>query len=104
MENAYVALAFLSLAFGFNQFCEAPYWTGTIFVAGRHAPTASGIMNTSGNVVGVVSTQMPVLLEDQFGAAVVVASGAVFALLAAVLWMFTRVDRPLHIEAVDKAR
>jgi ACS family glucarate transporter-like MFS transporter len=102
-ENAHVALAFLSLAFGFNQFCEAPYWTATIFVARGHAPTASGMMNTAGNVVGVVSTQMFVLLEDQFGAIVAVASGAVFSLVAAVLWMFTRADRPLHIEVAREA-
>jgi len=39
-----------------------------------------------------------VLLEDQFGAMVAVASGAVFALLAAVLWLLIRVDHPLRID------
>jgi ACS family glucarate transporter-like MFS transporter len=98
VDDAYVALALLSLALGFEQFTEGAYWSGMTFVAGRHTATATGILNTGGNVVGVLSTQMFVLLEDQFGAMVAVASGAVFALLAAALWLLIRVDHPLRIE------
>jgi ACS family glucarate transporter-like MFS transporter len=98
VENAYVALLFLSLAFGFHQFTEGAYWAGMTFVAGRHTATATGILNTGGNLVGVLSTPMFVLLEDRFGATVAVASGAVFALLAAGLWLLIRVDHPLRIE------
>jgi hypothetical protein len=47
---------------------------------------------------------MFVLLEDQFGAMVAVASGAVFSLLAAVLWMFTRADKLLHVETAREDR
>ena len=99
--NAWVALAFLSLALGLEQFTEGAYWAGMTFVAERHTATATGILNTGGNVVGVLSTQMFVLLEDQFGATVAVASGAVFALLAAGLWLLVRTDRPLRIEGEE---
>jgi ACS family glucarate transporter-like MFS transporter len=98
VDDAYVALVLFSLALGFEQFTEGAYWSGMTFVAGRHTATATGILNTGGNVVGVLSTQMFVLLEDQFGAMVAVASGAVFALLAAVLWLLIRVDHPLRID------
>jgi ACS family glucarate transporter-like MFS transporter len=98
VEHAYVALVLLSLAFGFHQFTEGAYWSGMTFVAGRHTATATGILNTGGNLVGVLSTQMFVLLEGRFGAMVAVASGAVFALLGAVLWLLIRVDHPLRIE------
>ena len=98
VDDAYVALALLSLALGFEQFTEGAYWSGMTFVAGRHTATATGILNTGGNVVGVLSTQMFVLLEDRFGATVAVASGAVFALLGAVLWLLIRVDHPLQID------
>jgi ACS family glucarate transporter-like MFS transporter len=98
VDDAWVALAFLSLALGLEQFTEGAYWAGMTFVARRHTATATGILNTGGNVVGVLSTQMFVLLEDQFGAMVAVASGAVFALLAALLWLLIRVDRPLQID------
>ncbi|MDH3519238.1 MAG: MFS transporter [Myxococcales bacterium] len=98
VKNAYVALVFLSLAFALQQFTEGTYWAGTTFVAGRHTATASGILNTGGNLVGILSTQMFVLLEDRFGAMVAVASGAVFALLGAALWLLIRVDHPLQIE------
>jgi hypothetical protein len=98
VEDAFVALLFLSLAFGFHQFTEGAYWSGMTFVAGRHTATATGILNTGGNLVGVLSTQMFVLLEGRFGAMVAVASGAVFALLGAALWLLIRVDHPLRIE------
>jgi ACS family glucarate transporter-like MFS transporter len=98
VDDAWVALAFLSLALGLEQFTEGAYWAGMTFVARRHTATATGILNTGGNVVGVLSTQMFVLLENYFGAMVAVASGAVFALLAALLWLLVRTDRPLQID------
>jgi hypothetical protein len=52
-------------------------------------------MNTGGNLVGVISTPMIVLLERRFGAAVAIGVAAAFALLAAMLWMILRADRRL---------
>jgi len=98
VEDAYVALFFLSLAFGFQQFTEGAYWGAAIYVARDHASTATGIMNTGGNLVGIISTPMFVILERRFGAAVAIAVAAAFALLAAMLWMILRVDRQLRIE------
>ena len=99
VEDAYVALVFLSLAFGFQQSTEGAYWAVVIHVARGHAGTAAAIMNTGGNLVGGISTPMFVLLERQFGAAVAIAVAAFFSLLAAALWMILRVDRTLRIEA-----
>jgi ACS family glucarate transporter-like MFS transporter len=99
VEDAYVALFFLSLAFGFQQSTEGAYWAAAIYVAREHASTATAIMNTGGNLVGVISTPMFVLLERRFGAAVAIAVAAAFALLAAMLWMILRADRRLRIEA-----
>ncbi len=98
VEDAYVALVFLSLALGFQQATEGAYWAAAIYVAREHAGTATAIMNTGGNLVGVISTPMFVLLERQFGAAVAIAVAALFSLLAAALWMILRVDRTLRIE------
>jgi ACS family glucarate transporter-like MFS transporter len=93
VEDAYVALVFLSLAFGFQQATEGAYWAAAIHVAREHAGTATGIMNTGGNLVGVISTPMFVLLERQFGAVVAIAVAALFSLLAAALWMMLRFEK-----------
>lgn len=93
VEDAYVALVFLSLAFGFQQSTEGAYWGAAIHIAREHAGTATGIMNTGGNLVGVISTPMFVLLERQFGATVAIAVAAFFSLFAAALWMMLRLEK-----------
>lgn len=52
---------------------EGPFWSSTIDLAGPHAATAGGIMNTAGNAGGVVSTAL--------------------AVIAAVVWLFIRLDQ-----------
>jgi len=91
--NAYLAIALLSLCFAGNQFTEGAYWEGTTYVGGRYATAACGVLNTGGNFAGIVATPMVPLLKDQFGWFVALASGSVFALIGAALWLFIRADR-----------
>jgi ACS family glucarate transporter-like MFS transporter len=91
--NAYLAIALLSLCFAGNQFTEGAYWEGTTYVGGRYATAACGVLNTGGNFAGIVATPMVPLLKDEFGWFVALASGSVFAVIGAVLWLFIRADR-----------
>lgn len=95
-ENSYLAVALLSLCFGATQFTEGAYWSATMFVAGRHTGAATGILNTGGNLGGVLSTPLAPLLAERFGWLAALASGSVFALLGAFLWLFIRADHPLE--------
>jgi ACS family glucarate transporter-like MFS transporter len=91
--NAYLAIALLSLCFAGNQFTEGAYWEGTTYVSGRYATAACGVLNTGGNLAGIVATPMVPLLKDEFGWFAALASGSVFAVIGAVLWLFIRADR-----------
>jgi ACS family glucarate transporter-like MFS transporter len=93
--NAYVALALLSLCLAGNQFTEGAYWEGTTYVGGRYATAACGVLNTGGNFAGILATPMVPLLERQFGWFVALASGSLFAVMGAVLWLFIRADRAM---------
>jgi MFS transporter, ACS family, glucarate transporter len=82
--NPYTAVLALSLCFGFTQFTEGPY------VAGRYTAAATGVLNTGGNAAGFLAPVVG-LMVDQLGWISTLASGSVFALVGATLWLFIRV-------------
>jgi ACS family glucarate transporter-like MFS transporter len=99
--DPYVAVAFLSLCYASNQFTEGAYWQATTAVSGRYTSAACGVLNTGGNLAGVVATPMTAVLFHNFGWTVALATGSLFALLAAVLWLLIRADRPILMRAED---
>jgi ACS family glucarate transporter-like MFS transporter len=54
--DPYIAVAFLSLCYACNQFTEGAYWQATTFVGGRYTAAAGGVLNTGGNIAGVIAT------------------------------------------------
>jgi ACS family glucarate transporter-like MFS transporter len=98
--NPYMALTFLSLCFGFQQFTEGAFWSGTTFAAGPNAGTATGVLNTGGNLPGLLAPFVGFLV-DSLGWVSAFASGAIFALLGAALWLFVRLP-PRRAEAAGK--
>jgi ACS family glucarate transporter-like MFS transporter len=95
--NAYLAIALLSLCLAGTQFTDGAYWEATTFVGGRFATAACGVLNTGGNVAGILATPMIPILERKFGWMVALSSGSVFAILGALLWLFVRADRPMEL-------
>jgi ACS family glucarate transporter-like MFS transporter len=91
--NPYVAVALLALCFGFTQFTEGAYWSGTTFAGGRHTSAATGVLNTGGNLAGFLAPLVG-LMVDRLGWWPALATGSGFALLGALLWLFVRVDEP----------
>ena len=95
-QQAMLAIAALSLSVGFLMSTEGPFWSSAIDIAGVHAGTAGGIMNTAGNLGGVVSTSLVPVLVERFGWMVALASGSSLGLVAALLWLLIRVDEPAY--------
>jgi ACS family glucarate transporter-like MFS transporter len=91
-----LAVALLAGCFGMNQLTEASFWATTIGVAGRHASTATGVLNTGGNLVGFVGAVLVPVIAQALGWSWAIASGALVALVGAVLWGWIRGDRPLE--------
>jgi len=86
VQQTYVAMAVLSLCFGLTQFTEGSFWAASTYAAGPHTATATGLMNTGGNLPGLLAPLLGVLI-DNFGWVPTIASGSVFAALGVVLWM-----------------
>ncbi len=92
--NPYVAVGLLSLCFGFQQSTEGPFASAATYVGGPHASTAYGVVNTGGNAAGFLAPLVGLMI-DRAGWVPTLASGSAFAIAAAVLWMFVRIeDKP----------
>jgi ACS family glucarate transporter-like MFS transporter len=89
-SNPYVAVALLSLCFGFTQFTEGAFWSASTYVAGRHTSAATGVMNTGGNAAGFLAPVVG-LMVDHLGWLATFVSGSAFALIGAALWLLIRI-------------
>ncbi len=96
-KNPYLAVVFLSLSFGCTQLTEGAYWAAAIFVSGKHASAATGVLNTGGNAVGGVGALLVPITAEAFGWVPALATGSVFALIGVGLWLFVRADKPMAL-------
>ena len=93
-SNPYLAVGLLSLCFGFTQFTEGAFWSASTYVAGPNTSAATGVMNTGGNAAGFLAPVVGVMV-DHLGWLATLASGSVFALTGASLWLLIRI-RPAN--------
>jgi MFS transporter, ACS family, glucarate transporter len=89
-----LAVLLLCLSFGCVMLVDTAYWVAAMVAGGRHAAAATGLMNTGGNVVGALGAVTVPLIAGVFGWFAAVASGAVFALVAAAIWFAVRLPAP----------
>ena len=85
----------LCLSFGFTQLTEAPMWVATMGVAGKHSQIATGVLNTGGNIPGVIGGLMVPFIAGWLGWDAAVISGSLFAFAGALLWLLIRADEPM---------
>jgi ACS family glucarate transporter-like MFS transporter len=87
--NGYVAVAAIALGFAAVELTEGPFWAATMHVAREDSMTACGLLNTGGNLGGLIGTPIVAYLSGHhawnttflLGAACAVASGAAWLLI-----------------------
>jgi ACS family glucarate transporter-like MFS transporter len=94
-DNVVVTVVLLGVSFACNQLSEAPFWVATMAVSGRHAPAATGILNTGGNLPGIVGGMLVPVTANLLGWPAAIATGSAFAIIGALLWIFIRADEPM---------
>ena len=87
--DPYVAVGLLSLCFGFTLFADTPYWAATTYASGDHTASASGMLNFGGTMPGLLAPLFGFMI-DHAGWLPTIASGSIFALVGAGLWLFVR--------------
>jgi len=91
--NPTVAVVLLVACFFFNQAMEAPYWTTSIAIGGKHSGAVGGAMNTGGNAIGIFNALLVPWAAFTFGWTFAISSAAIFSLVAALLILLVRPDR-----------
>src|SRR5688572_608924 len=86
LGDAYWAIAALCLGFACIELTEGSYWGATMHLAPSDTMAATAVLNTGGNLGGVVATPIIAALSTGQSWTVVVATGAVTSLAAAALW------------------
>jgi len=97
-SSPYLAVTMLALCFFFNQLTEGAYWATSIAIGGQFSGTAGGLMNTGANVMGALGAIIVPRLGESYNWTVAIASGGIFALVGAVLFLYVRVDQPMKFD------
>jgi MFS family permease len=95
-SSPYVAVALLSLCFASTQFTEGAYWSAQTYVAGPYTAPACGVMNTGGNLAGIVVAPLMPFLAGHIGWVAALSTGSIMAFVGAALWLFIRPDEPFQ--------
>ena len=94
-----MAVALLSLCFASTQLTEGAYWSAQTYVAGPYTAPACGVMNTGGNLAGIVVAPLMPYLAGHIGWVAALSTGTIMAFVGATLWLFIRADRPFVPES-----
>jgi hypothetical protein len=71
-----------------------------IVVASFVSQSATGMLNTGGNIAGGIGAMLVPVIAGSLGWTTAVASGAIFSIVAAALWLGVRPDLALQSRAV----
>ena len=103
LNNPYGAVAALALAYGIVELCEGPFWGGTMFIARADTMAATGVLNTGGNIGGLIGIPIVAYLSQHGLWTWAFIIGAFFSVLGALAWLGIDADErfepPAAIEA-----
>jgi MFS family permease len=102
VDSSYLAVAALSLAFAFTELTEGPYWAATMRAAPTEVMASTAVLNTGGNLGGVVATPTIAMLSAGHHWTAIFGLGAVLSVLAAGLWFFFDIDAPESVPHSDE--
>ena len=95
-DSALLAVAALSLSYGFQMFAEAAFWATAMDIGGRMTGSVTGVINTTNNLGGVVSTALVPILVAHFGWVPALSTCAVASAAAAALWLGVRPEESIE--------
>jgi ACS family glucarate transporter-like MFS transporter len=100
--NAYMAVAALALCFACVELNEGPYWAAIMHLGRADTMAASGILNTGGNLGGIIATPIVGYLSghNAWTSAFLIGTGS--ALVSAAAWLL--VDPAREAPAAPRAQ
>jgi ACS family glucarate transporter-like MFS transporter len=87
LANPYWAVVALCLGFAFVEVTEGSYWGAAMRLAPQDTMASTAVLNTGGNLGGVVATPIIAMFSSGQNWGIVFATGAATAIAAALLWL-----------------
>ncbi|HEX3848302.1 MAG TPA: MFS transporter [Steroidobacteraceae bacterium] len=97
--SPYWAIAGLAACFCVIELCEGAFWGGAMTVGRGDTMATSGVMNTGGNLGGIIGIPLVGYLTGQHLWKLAFLIGVVFAVAAALAWLWIEVDVPAGAES-----
>jgi ACS family glucarate transporter-like MFS transporter len=94
LDNPYIAVAALALCYGTIELTEGSYWAATMFVARADTMSATGVLNTGGNIGGLIGIPIVAYLSGHGGWTSAFLIGTLFAFAGAACWFGIDALRP----------
>jgi MFS transporter, ACS family, glucarate transporter len=88
VANGYLAAVILAVCTALVLGAEGAYWASANQISGENAGFTGGLMNTGGNLGGVISPTLTPLIAEYFGWARALDFAAITAVGAAFLWLW----------------
>jgi MFS transporter, ACS family, glucarate transporter len=101
--NAYMAVAALALCFAAVEFNEGPYWAAIMHIGRADTMSASGILNTGGNLGGLICTPIVAYLSGHHAWTLAFLIGTAFAAVSAALWLVVDPSRVARADTASSA-
>jgi ACS family glucarate transporter-like MFS transporter len=92
--NPYLAVVALALCFAAVELNEGPYWAAIMHVGRSDSMAASGLLNTGGNLGGLICTPIVAYLSGHQAWTPAFLIGTGFAAVSAALWLVVDPSRP----------
>jgi ACS family glucarate transporter-like MFS transporter len=92
VSSPYAAVACLVLSFSCVELTEASYWAATMRIAKADTMAATGVLNTGGNLGGIVGIPIVAYLSGHQAWNLAFITGLGFAVVAALLWLRVQTD------------
>jgi MFS transporter, ACS family, glucarate transporter len=90
-QHAHLAAVCLAIATALVMSVEGPFWATMTVVAGSRSGAGGGVMNMGSNIGGLISPALTPALAASIGWEAALMVSAVFAVVAALLWLGIRV-------------
>ncbi len=90
-------IALLSLALGCCACCEGPFWATAIHIGGAEVGATSGIMNTGGNLGGMLAPFFTPLIASRYGWTAALLFGCAMVLLSVVTFYLIDPEKKIVI-------
>jgi len=87
LGNPYSAVVALALCYGVIELTEGSYWAATMFVARADTMSATGVLNTGGNIGGLIGIPIVAYLSGHGAWTAAFVIGTLFALVGAACWL-----------------